>query len=69
MTYDYKELREKALAPTATKEDRLNLLYWFESNDSTWNGEFYDMDGGWRLYPVYEEDEDCEFHLVDAEVR
>ena len=68
--YNYKELREKATAQNATAGDRLNLFFWFEAyGGSYWNGEFYDMDDGWRLYPVYEEDEDGELELIDAEIR
>lgn len=68
--YAYAELREKALAPTATKEDRLNLLDWFDRYDiADWNGEYYDLDDGLRLFPICEETEDGDFVVVDAEIR
>lgn len=68
--YSYKELRDKALAHTATKEDLLNLVEWFDRFGTMyWNGECYDMDDGSYLYPIYEENEDGNFDLVDAEIR
>lgn len=71
-SYDYKELREKAIAFNATKEDRMALLEWFENYGTMyWNGESYDMDGGIRLFPIYElVDEELEqYDIVDAEIR
>ncbi len=68
--YNYEELRAAALAPTATKEDRLALYEWFEHNDmSAWNGEYFDADDGIRVYPIYDEEGDGNFNLVDADIR
>ena len=69
--YEYEELRAAALAPEATTEDRLALLEWFDRYDTAdWNGEYYDMDDGYRLYPVYEHDEENDqYDVVDAEIR
>lgn len=74
MFYTYQELRTTAISQTATTEDRLRLYHWFENNDMRdWNGEYFDMDEGLRLFPVYEEIEDedgeIEYKLVDAEIR
>ena len=68
--YDYEELREKAMAPDATKEDRFALLDWFVLyGDCFWNGEYYDL-GGYRLYQVIEMDEDeVQGEVVDVEIR
>lgn len=69
--YEYAELRAAALAPEATKEDRLALLEWFDRYDTAdWNGEYYDMGDGYRLYPVCELDEENDqYDVVDAEIR
>ena len=75
--YSYKELKEAAMRRNARAEDRIALVEWFEwfSNGRDWNGEFWDLGNGLRLYPIYEgrePDEDGEytyFELVDAEIR
>ena len=81
--YDYETLREKAISPNATKEDRIALLNWFDQFDSVdFNGEYYDLrtpseaingvsECGLRLYPVYDmSDEDAvQFDVIDAEIR
>ena len=75
MYYTYQELREAAMSDTATAEDRIRLYNWFEREDGAdWNGEYYDLDDGLRLYPVYEYeyDDDGEIEsakLVDAVIR
>ena len=74
MIYDYQELRAAAISDSATTEDRLRLYLWFENYDMVdWNGEYFDMGDGLRLFPVYEEivDEDgeIEYKLVDADIR
>lgn len=56
--YDYRELREKALAPDATQEDIKALAEWCIQNWQIWNGEFYDIDDGKQLRPIYDEKED-----------
>ena len=67
--FDYDELRAKALAPEATKEDRLNLWYWFdEYGMEYWDGESYDMDDGLRLFPHYSLIEDQRGEIVDLEL-
>lgn len=74
--YDYDTIRAKALRPDATAEDRLALVNWLETYDaSAWNGEYYDIDGGLRLYPVespiaFEDDgTPYEWEYVDAEIK
>ena len=75
--YNYKELVEKATAFGATKEDKLNLFDWFDRYGiDYWRGEYYAMEDGTRLYPIYqgvgEQDEDGDFddyEVVDAEIR
>lgn len=54
--YDYKDLREAAISPAATQDDINALGRWFEHNGQDfWNGEHYDADNGYRLFPVYKE--------------
>lgn len=74
--YEYAELREKALSSTSTAEDRLALFNWMQDYAlSYWNGEYFDIDEGLRLYPVYnileetEEGDIIDLELVDAEIR
>ena len=75
MYYTYQELRAAAMSDTATAEDRIRLYNWFDRKDmADWNGEYFDMDEGLRLYPVYdfEYGEDGEIEsvkLVDAKIR
>lgn len=65
--YDYRELREKALAPNATFEDKANLACWFDNYDPyEWNGECYDLGDGIAMRPVYgEPDENGNYPIVD----
>ena len=68
--YDYAELRAAALAPSATVEDLRALADWLEQYDSSaWNGEYYDLDEGKRLFPVYDETSTDEWKIVGYEVR
>lgn len=73
--YVYAELREKAMSADATPEDRIALCDWFDRYDpADWNGEYYNIDNGFILVPIYKEyyDENGEFDyadLVDAEIR
>lgn len=75
--YNYDELLKAATAYGATKENRINLLTWFECyGRDYWNGEHYKMENGLRLYPIYkgvdEPDEDGgfdDYEVVDAEIR
>ena len=75
--YNYNELKEKATAFGATKEDRINLFNWFECyGRDYWNGEHYVMGNGARLCPIYEgvgePDEDgCfdDYEVADAEIK
>lgn len=68
--YDYKDLREKALASDATFEDRANLADWFDNyNPSAWNGEFYHLCDGFAMWPVYgEPDEYGDYPIVDYKI-
>lgn len=56
--YDYKELREKATAQNATQSDidALGELFVAYGADS-WNGEYYDADDGFRLFPIFEKNQ------------
>lgn len=75
MYYTYQDVKKVAMSDTATAEDRIRLYNWFDNEDiADWNGEYFDMDDGLRLYPVYEYeyDEDGEIEsveLVDAVIR
>lgn len=55
-SYDYNELKEKALASDATQEDINALGEWFERyGRSGWNGECWTVDAYHNLYPIYKE--------------
>lgn len=67
---EYRELRVAALSPVATAGDRLALYEWMEQNCmSDWNGECFDIDDRYELWPVYDDDEAEDAELIDAEVR
>lgn len=66
----YPILLKKATKRNATREDRLDLWYWFEMyGDRYWNGECYDIGEGRAIYPVYRVIDEETFELVDVEVR
>ena len=67
--YDYEELRA-AVSPDATQIDINNLGEWFQTYDmNSWNGEYFDMDNGLRLYPVEEEFLPDQFRVIRYEIR
>ena len=73
--YAYAELRAAAVRCNATIADRMMLLkfMWHYSSDSSWNGEYYDIDDGKRLYPIdepvaYDDGEPFEWEPYDAEI-
>ena len=67
--YDYQELREKAIN-NPTFENLEALADWLRNYDgNSWNGEFWDIDNGQRLYPIYgDEDENGCFPIVNYEI-
>ena len=67
--YDYQELRAAAIE-NPTFENLEALADWLRNYDTkSWNGEFWDIDNGLRLYPVYgDEDEDGRFPIVNYEI-
>lgn len=67
--YDYQELRAKAIE-NPTFENLEALADWLSNYDmNSWNGEFWDIDDGQRLYPVYgDEDENGCFPIVNYEI-
>ena len=67
--YDYQELREKAIN-NPTFDNLKNLADWLSNYDTnSWNGEFWDIDDGQRLYHVYgDEDENGCFPIVNYEI-
>lgn len=69
--YDYKALKEKALAFDATQEDMANLAEWFERFGRTyWNGEYYDVGDGFRLFPIFgEETDNGDFPVIGWEFK
>lgn len=67
--YDYKELREKAVKPDATKEDRLALLNWCQQYDEHFNGEYYEIGDRLIIKPIFVEVGKDDFELVDAEIE
>lgn len=63
--YDYKELEIKALE-NPTKENLANLWKWFEQwGTSYWNGECYQVNQHYGLYPVFKITIDDDFEIVD----
>ena len=68
--YDYDELRSAATAPNATQADIDALGEWFQVHGQRyWNGEYFDADGGVRVYPVYQEIAQDEYELTGYELR
>lgn len=73
----YQELKEKAMRPEATKEDRVALVLWLERNIQVmYNGEAYPLEDGQSIEPIWkgvgEPDEDGdykEYEIVDAIIR
>ena len=67
--YDYEELRAKAIN-NPTFENLEALADWLRNYDmNSWNGEFWDIDDGQRLYPIYgDEDEDGDFPIVNYKI-
>ena len=67
--YQYEELYAAASKFDSTTEDRLALYEWLNQYDyQSWNGEYFDLDDGHGLYPIYEE-HDGDFTVIDAEIR
>lgn len=59
--YDYNDLREKAINGDQNAVNELGE--WFSNyGNMYWNGECYDADDGFRLYPILEEvdKDECE---------
>lgn len=72
-TYDYEELKNKALTTDATQDDINALGEWFELyGDRYWNGEYYSVDNN-RLYPIYQRIDDDEleeqYEIVGYELK
>ena len=66
--YNYKELRAAALAGDAQAINDLGK--WFEDYGTDyWNGEYFDCDEGYRLFPIYEERGEDEYETVGYEFR
>lgn len=67
--YNYDELERAALAATATADDIARLAEWFNRYGSEyWNGEYYDINGTDRLFPVYQEN-DGDFSIIAWEIK
>ena len=70
MRYDYKEIREKAIRPEATEQDINALGKWMEQyGDRFWNGEYWDVEAGLRLFPVVVETAPGEYETKWYEIR
>lgn len=55
---------------TRTQEALENLACWCYAYGNCWNGECYDIDDGYSLYPVYgEPDEDGDAEIIGYEIR
>lgn len=63
--YNYKELESAALTFGASQEAINDLGRWFSIyGEEYWNGEYYDINGRDRLYPVYKEVAEDEYELT-----
>lgn len=70
MRYDYEDIRAKAIRSEATEQDVNALGKWMEQyGDSCWNGEFWDIDDGMRLFPVVVETAPGEYETKGYEIR
>ena len=68
--YDYEELKNKALSTDATQDDINALSEWFEQyGDRYWNGEYFSVENGIRLYRIEKEVDDDEFEIAGYELR
>lgn len=64
--YAYAELR-KAAINNGTPEDIAALVEWMEQHGSSyWNGEYYDIDDGLRLRPIYNWDAHTQEEIDDG---
>ena len=70
MTYDYEELKNKALSTDATQDDINALGEWFEQyGDRYWNGEYFSVENGIRLYRIEKEVDEDEFEITGYELK
>lgn len=69
--YDFEELKEAALKYNATQEEINSLGKWFEMYGYAqyWNGEFFDIDGLYRLFPAYEKINEDDYEIVGYELN
>ena len=73
--YDYASLRQSAMdhrCDDLAEQTAEALANWMSAfDDGSWNGECYDVDNGWYLYPVYadEPDEDDCYPVLYWELR
>lgn len=66
--YDYNELKTRAI--NGDKNAVNELGEWFRNyGNMYWNGECYDVDDGFRLYPIYEEVNEYVYALRGYELR
>ena len=69
-SYDYEELKNKALSADAKQEDVNALGEWFECfGDKYWNGEYFSVENGIRLYRVEKEVDEGEWETTGYELR
>lgn len=69
-TYDYEELKNKALSTDATQDDINALGEWFEQyGDRYWNGEYFSVENGIRLYRIEKEVDEDEFEITGYELK
>ena len=68
--YNYKALEAAALAPNAPQTAIDELGEWFEQYGMDfWNGEYFEIDRGHRLFRVYKEVDEDEFEVTGYEIR
>jgi hypothetical protein len=66
--YDYNELRTRAINGDQNAVNELGV--WFDIFGKIyWNGQYYDVHDGYRLYPIYEEVYVEQYELKGWELR
>lgn len=68
--YEYEKLFNAAISENASAADRIALLDWLDldSRGNGWNGEFYEIENGLRIRPVWKEITEDEYELIDCEI-
>lgn len=58
--YSYDELRAEAIRTESREACRALAMWLMEYDPGSWNGEYFDIDGGRMLWPVVDDPGDCD---------